>query len=186
MGIVLGGGISYGQHAAIPHPSSFLSFATLEVVADVVVSGAAVTSISVTDLDLDADKFYILLFAGTNPAAVCQLSLHYNNDLVAANYYSQRLTVSGAVVASARVNTALCSYIANGRETVFFAVISRPASGKVHAFFQSSNDEQAALDGYTFWHDWVTEANVTRIDLVSNIANSIGIGSRLIVMKVSA
>jgi len=171
--------------AAAAITSSKLGFGTWEKVADTVIAGAAVTSIDFSGLDLDAAKAYMITVRITNTATgAAGLNMFFNDDTTQAHYYEQSIYASGAVVASYRGNDASVAYLDPGNENTAVITIARGV-GKVKSCVKGSNREQAAIETNDYINCWVTEANVTRITFTASAANTIGIGSRIMIFKVS-
>jgi len=166
--------------------SDELTFGTWEKIVDTTVSPSAVTTITVTGLDLDAAKAYILLFRVTNPTgSTSNISLYYNNDTTATNYYRQSLYGTSTTVGASRINDGVISDVLAGQEANLLIWIYRDPAGYVRAMpFENSRDPASLLLRMLF-HIWVTKANVTRIDLTASVTGSIGVGSNLIIFKVS-
>jgi len=156
-----------------------------EKIVDEQVTGAAVTSIDVTGLDLDAGKTYLMTLRVTNPlGAGCAMFMYFNNDLVNANYYAQYLSVDGGSITAGRSNFPDLGDLYQGTEGTWFFFLQREV-GKIKCIGQSSYREQSAVQIRLRTNCWVTENNVTRITIVASAANAIGVGSRFIIFKVA-
>jgi len=143
---------------------------------------ADTTTITITGLDLDADKAYLVVLNFINPQATGSIyHLHFNNDLTDANYKSQRLIASGTGVSAGTATEPDFAYLPAGESTPLIGLVGRV--GAVPRFHCRSM-ERATCIAIKAVH-WDIAANVTRIDIHSTTANAIGAGSRLMLFKVS-
>jgi len=175
-----------GDALVPPLTSDQLAFGTWEKIVETEVTGAAVTSITVTGLDLDDAKAYVLLFKVTNPtASASAYSLFLNNDTTATNYYRQFLYGAGTAISARRDNNAAVWSADPGEETIGWFLMIRDPAGLVKGISLDTRRDPAWIWGAFQNYGWVTTANVTRIDIVASITDAIGIGSKVIMFKVS-
>jgi hypothetical protein len=145
---------------------------------------AAATTITLTNLDLAGDKWWKLMIAYKNvAAATTSIALYYNNDQTATNYYRQYLSVSGAAVASGRVNDALIFGAVTNTSQFGHLEITRDVDGYPRAMLYTNRAAPASIDMLNQIHIRNNTANVTRIDLVADQANAFGIGSKILLLK---
>lgn len=178
-------------HAALidvstPHVAADIP-ASWEKVSLTTVSGGAVQSVAFTNLNLTAAMEYVIEFYIANPAAgSASLSIRFNSDATATNYYRQRLYVKGLLASAEYANDNEIGPSLYAGEQAQGCVRIMQMSGNKARWLASGN-ERAAAD-MSFRHsagEWATLANVTRIDIVSDVAASIGNGSYFILWKVS-
>jgi len=166
-----------------------LSFGTLEKIVEDEVTAAEgdQTTLTYTGLDLDAAKAYLMLLMFTNPTtSTAEYSLFYNNDTVAANYYNQALWASGTTIYASRANNAHISGAVAGQQANVTLWIFRDPAGYVRAIPFENLREPASIVLRIRSHIWVTTANVTRIDIMATVAGAIGVGSKVLIFRVSA
>lgn len=155
-----------------------------EKIVDEVVTGSAVTSIDITGLDLDAAKCYMIVFRTQNPTGSgAYMRLYFNGDTTATNYWRQFVEASAAVVTGTRGNDPTIGYSSAGVETLLIGFLARE-TGKPKYISMGTRDEQSTLMIFNGAMDWVTENNVTRITFTNLVANTIGIGSRVMIFRV--
>jgi len=175
------------DHPDASIPPGKLDFGTWEKIVDTTVSGAAVTSITVTGLDLDAAKAYMILFKVTNPTpSNSDYYLYLNNDTTLTNYFVQYGAFNGTAVTADRVNDPRVAWTPAGQEVVILCWMIRDPGGYVRTMIKEIRKDPASLLITVRGHTWVTKANVTRIDITAAISGAIGIGSNLMIFKVSA
>jgi len=151
----------------------------LKKVADVEVT-ADVTSITVEGLDLDSDKFYIIIFQHKNNLTVPVAGkVYFNGDTVDTNYWRQTVVGNGTSVTAERLNNPyFFGWTAAGQNSIYFAMSAR--AGSYPRLVDMYSPEAittpvSILRALTY----VNAVNVTRIDLVADQAGGIGAGSRL-------
>lgn len=155
-------------------------------VASNAVAGAAVTTLTVTGLDLDTDEHYIVYIALTNNnASTFNLSVYYNSDTTATNYDRQRIGAAGATVTSARGNDAIIGQTVPASEGVYVKLdIERTPDGRVRCLAQTTSGNTTNILADTVSHVWRTAStNVTQIVLSASTANALAIGSRIRVFR---
>jgi len=173
------------DHADGSITSPKLAFATWEKVAEVTTT-ATVTTISLTGLDLDAAKVYMMIIRLANPTGgAVGYRCYYNGDTTDANYYNQNFVISGTTISAGRVNDATIMYISAGQEATVVSYIQRDPAGYVRNLAIGMRSDPASVNTNQRHQTWVTTANVTRIDISSVPADGIGAGSRVILFKVS-
>jgi hypothetical protein len=113
------------------------------------------------------------------------LNLYLENDTTATNYYSNSCITVDATVGAQNKNFPMVSYVTvNSAFTEIY--LTRCADGKAHFIATTSYESSAGhagrqqVTGYTSG----TIANITRIALNGDAANSIGAGSKLTIFGV--
>jgi hypothetical protein len=150
------------------------------------VSGSASTSLSVTGLDLDTDERYVLFVsleeASTNNNMV---SLTYNSDTTATNYYSQNMLVSHNSLSGDRSNTARILYLYASTATNSRIEIWNDNNSNPRAMALSNLNTMATVSNEQRFHVWNTAGtNVTGLTLTGDQANGLAVGSKIEVFKV--
>jgi len=164
-----------------------LNFGTWEKVAEVTVSGAAVTSIQVTGLDLDTAKAYMIVFHGNNATVTSgALYLEVNGDTTITNYYTRVISAYDTIVSTSLINKPYISDFVAGQDTYFVTIMIRDVSGYPRCSYVAvERDPSGLVTRTTGWTRNVT-GNVTSIEIVSSVSSAIAIGSKLLIFKVSA
>jgi len=166
--------------------SEELTFGTLEKVVDTEVTGAAVTTITVTGLDLDSAKAYLILFKTKNPTATDgHIQLFINNDTTATNYYTQDLTAYGASLAVVRSNAPYLYTSHAGQSIIGYSVMMRPPDGQPRVTSFTGKRGGASLELTLRIIHYTIAGNVTRLDFTHTVAGGLDVGTRLIIFKVS-
>jgi len=159
---------------------------TLKKVAEVDVT-SAVTSITVTGLDINTHKFYLIIFMVKNPTAGgVWYHLCVEGDTTLTNYYSQYAYWSGTGGGAGRSNDACISSEYAGDEGGVLILVARSPSGYPHAWSFRAQRVGANVS-IELYHACKTAAvtNITRIDIVASAAGGIGAGSKLIIYGAS-
>ena len=155
----------------------------MERIAQVVVSGSAVTDIDFSSLDLDTDGIYVLKVTVVPGATGGQIvSMFYNADTTATNYMSQLLyglsTTTGAIGANnaqIHFNNALPD---TTNSYSFTAEISKASGAKPVAESRGMGIHTTGAPFVsTYAHRRDNTANVTDIKLRNAITNGFGIGT---------
>lgn len=152
------------------------------LLAEYTVSGAAVTSIQFTGLDINTHKQYLIEFDWYNPtASVADASLFINNNTTATNYYTQVLNINNATLTGARNNTnsvGAMNTTKRGRYEIRLSLVSDGTNAypalSSHGSYDSGSTQAQTIRTVS---SITAVANITQIDLTSSIASSIGIGS---------
>lgn len=159
----------------------------LQKVYDTEVTGSAVTSIDITNLDINTDKMYLILFFPNNTSASTSgYSLFINNDTTVTNYYRQEFYCTGGTLNSSNNNDALFAHALAGGSSIAIGWLIRDGAGNARCLSHLNHSLTTTLmQQNRFLAKTATVANITQITLTAGIANAIGIGSRLIIYKVS-
>jgi hypothetical protein len=144
------------------------------LVAETIVSSAA-TSISFTGLDAIAHGGYVLTGHIINTSAsTASYSFFMNNDTIQANYQYQYLVGSGASTAAGSANNA--SLLSAGAGvTANFTLNIDPSSMSKTSIYGSVAATGSIVSA--FLEKTAVIANLTQLDIVGSVSNSIGIGS---------
>jgi hypothetical protein len=172
--------------AGVPTWASGGGGGAMTLIASATVSGSAVTTVTISGLDLLADGFYQVIFSllnasGSSPA----ISLFYNADTTATNYNNQTQVSSNTSTTAARVNNGRIFEVAASSYVTGTIAITRDVSGRPRAVCDANRDEPSAISIQRSVHIRANTANVTSITFSSSVASSIGIGSTFKVFKIS-
>jgi len=156
----------------------------MTIIKDVTVSGAAVSSIDLTGLDIGTHIQYLLLakilnaYAGSN-----YLDLYVNGDTTRTNYYSQYLDQDGATRTKARENNPIIGKLDTSTEAFIVASIMVDPTGYPRILAKSNwKRGNTLMRSDRTVIKTATVANITQLTLTAQQANSIEIGSRVILL----
>lgn len=159
----------------------------LEFVGTATVAGAAATNLTLSGLDLTADGRYRVYFSLKNATgSSTNVSLYYNADTTATNYYRQTLTASGTSSSPSRGNDAQMMPMSatTGTQTGHFD-IQFDQDGKARANLFYNRDTPSAIIAAMLVHVWNVAGNVTGITFTTSVASALEIGSTFSVWKVN-
>jgi hypothetical protein len=161
-----------------------------EQIASEIVSGAAVTSIQFTGLDLDTDGHYLIRLFFTNATGSdSAVYLEVNGDTTLTNYYNQALQAAAAGASAARINSPQVGFMkgAAGKECIMDLHLYKKASINPYCNVVGTYTDGGASTIILLNKSWVhnNTTNVTSIELVGSVASSIAIGSHVTVYKVT-
>ena len=162
---------------------------SLSLVAESTVAGSAATSISISGLDLAADEKYVIHFTADNAtASAASISLYFNADTTATNYDRQAVTIASNLVTASRANDALIGTLNANAVNVNYTItpLALNLEGRPRSTWDRHGDNTTALAAQLFWHMRRTVANVTQIQVTSSVANSLAIGSKLTIWKLTS
>lgn len=149
--------------------------------ADITVSGSAVTQVDITGLNLVKGEEYVLVFEIINPtASVPSFRLFANSNYTDTNYYSQTLQVDNTTIGASRVNIASLGYAQPNNK--LFGIAKIKLTNKGYFVFQVDGNYDVGLS--TFYlatrhtTSTFTMTSITSLRIFSVVASSIGIGSR--------
>ena len=171
--------VNSGESALEFDPRGFTLLAEEEV------TGSPTTTITITGLDLDSSKMFILCFSfkGANNATTGYV--YYNNDTTNANYTQQSLQVNGTTVSGARFpGPGLPATASNGR-CYAIAFIMRDPDGYVRLNALTIREESSSVKLVNKVFMWATTNNVTRIDLTANQTNGLAVGTKVLLFGVA-
>jgi Putative phage tail protein/Protein of unknown function (DUF2793) len=154
-----------------------------ELVASHTVTGSAVSTFSVSGLDLHGDERYTIeleLLVSSSP----NISLYYNADTTATNYDVQGVEASGTSVGAGRANNGvLLTPVANDTVSID-GELRINVENRARFLYRYSAGDAASVKTGQGTHAWRTAAtNVTGITISASIATSILVASRLSVYR---
>lgn len=151
-----------------------------------VVAGAAATTLTLSGLNLDTDKFYDLEFSFKNATgSASDLGFEANSDTTATNYYRQSFSVSGGGNGESRANNATAVGLPASTCAIGFGKLMVDQDGKARLLLWNNQDSMnvLVLQGFAQGHN--ATGNVTSITIRSAVANALAIGSYILAKKVS-
>ena len=158
----------------------------LEFIDETVLSGAA-QEITVSGLDLSSDENYHVEISVKNATiSDLTLSLYYNGDTTATNYYHDRITGDGGSIGGARSNTAL---LASNLEAGALARIATTLpigldlDGKARSGWIVNRAETTLFLQQQVIHRYQIAANITSLTVRSSTASSLASGSYIRVWR---
>jgi hypothetical protein len=172
-----------------PYQPAGANYGAMQLVASQTLGAAATSFTAITGLDLSADSTYIVRFGFKNAtASQAAPSLFYNADTTAANYSRQRLSANGTAVAGSRSTSSAVVMLLEASSYVSGEIkIMKPSTGGLTRAMCRSNTTNATGVTYEdFNHVWTAStANVTSLQIVSDIATSLDTGSYVEVYRLS-
>lgn len=150
--------------------------------ASTTISGAAVTAVDFTGLDINTDKFYYLALSLKNATITeALINLYVEADYTDGHYYSQVITANDTTLAGARYNIPHLSTLAASGNTFVTVFICRDPDGylrynTVTATYAGSSVRFSLYSGNK---SDATIANITQIRVAADVASSLAIGSVL-------
>ncbi len=155
-----------------------------------VVSGAAVTSITFSNLNINLDDIYIIHCTIKNvDAGIRYARIFINGDTTEANYHSQYLIATGAALSYNRVNAPFVTDIAaTGNDGYAYSILNimLDIRGIARIIAKSCGYSAAnvKIEDRAITYNNVI-ANITSITIDLDAANSIGIGSQFILLRLN-
>lgn len=157
----------------------------MQLVGEAVVTDSAATSLTVSGLDLAADEEYRLeidiLNASTSGGIT--VSLYFNDDTTASNYWIQSQAASDSSSSSSRANVASIVGAEASSSVSGRGVLARSVDGYPRTLVQSSRNKPSSLITQWLNHIRSSAENVTSLTLFSSIANALAFGSRVRVYR---
>lgn len=154
---------------------------------EIVVSGAAVTSVTFSNLNINLDDLYVIHCTIKNAlASLRNARIYINGDTTVTNYHSQYLRVSAGVVSAGRVNTPVFTDIQVSNYAYATINIMLDIAGKTRFMAECVDDSGAGvvMDKRVGNHN-VAQANITSITIDMDAANAIGIGSQFLLLRLN-
>lgn len=151
------------------------------LLAEYEVTGAAVTSIDFSGLDINTHKSYRIEIEAYNPAATESfVYLYINNDTVASNYYSQQQKTDGTGVTAGRSNSAALFWVGAGQRMSGDAKLAiTPGWYAMAVSDHTSNPSSLLVRQIYALVKTATVTNITQLTFTASVANAIGIGSKV-------
>lgn len=153
---------------------------TGQLIAEYIVSGSAVTSIDIQNLDINTHKSYRIECEFANATATTSyISFYVNGDTTSSNYYAQSMSRSGTASGGGRGNNAIHVSLIGNSESAVYGVIGL-VNGKYILRSNTTMDEGATI---VVADEVVTKVasitNITQLTIMSSVANAIGVGSKV-------
>lgn len=162
-----------------------LSGVAMTHVGSATVTGSAASVLSISGLDLSADESYCIEIQLENATgSTANISLYYNSDTTATNYYVESVSADNASLVSSRANTGLINTLPANECMGGRMWISNDRGGKPRARVDSSRDAAASIVFRSVSHIWNSATNVTGITISSSVSNSLAVGSKIRVFKI--
>jgi len=164
--------------AKLEIPPGLKEVAEIDVTADT-------TQITITGLDILADKFYWLILSMKNPTATAaEIAIYINGDTTATNYYVQKLGADGATISADRKNDNEPWYCAAGQNCLGWALLTLTPDGYATIYSAFNWTELAAVTlSNRYTQHKVAQTNITRLDFICDVTNAIGAGSKLLIFS---
>lgn len=140
---------------------------------------SAVTSISFTDLDINSHGDYVLIAKIINPmGSMAGISLYYNSDTNPTNYNTQTFVGHGVSSNVVNMNNANIFNVTANAWAVAEINIYKADSTACAVCDLIRYDADGTATGNIGNRKIGSVSNVTRIDIIASVANSIGAGSK--------
>lgn len=150
------------------------------------VTGSAATTLAATGLDLSAYKaFFVVVNAENATGSAATISLFYNADTTATNYYRQSQAQNNATTSGARANNANIFALDANECTNAQMFISRDRDGRARCRCHSEQGAAASISLALFSHIWTNTGNVTDITLSSSVSNSLAVGTTMTIYGIN-
>jgi len=167
-------------------PYSKLNFGTWEKIAEVV-TASSVSYVDFNSLDINTDKFYVLMLTIVNYYSGDNFyNIYFNGDVIPSNYYDEFLQASGTTVSAGSGNYAyFMEYVPTGKELFVILFITRDPSG--YGRWLTLGGYDAPTSRKIRQYTGVTKStvsNITSIRISANYSSGIGTGSKLLLFKV--
>ena len=156
----------------------------ISLLAEIVISGSAVTSVDFTGLDINTHKSYRIEIESINTLGVDSiLSWAINGDTTAINYYYQRVDIDDTSVTGVRSNSnSVALTPANNRAGLVINVLNR--NGYIQGLTQESRGSGSGLDLHLRSLSKVSSvSNMTQLTFTSSVSGGIGVNSRFRVYR---
>jgi len=161
-----------------------LSLIDWQVLAEVEVASDC-DYVDFTNLDINRDWFYILLFTVKNPTASgTRYFLYVEGDYTNTNYYNQQIWGDGATVGANRVNEASISYVLSGGRASGSVTITKDSDGYFRYFDNYSYKTGSSIqDVFRAGSKTAPVSNITSLRVAAEVSGAIGAGSRFILAR---
>jgi len=166
-------------------PSAFPSAQGM-LVADILVP-TNVTQIDITGLDANLHGGYTILANVSNATSSSSLiSCYVNDDVTAANYYTQQINADSTSLTATRYNTNRCMAMEASLGAAVFGMIEVSLGGgdrcRISSTTSRGNGSGITID-QEFCTKVATVSNITKLSFVAAVASSIAAGSRISVYR---
>lgn len=145
----------------------------------VTVSGSAATSFPAfaSTINLGSDAYILVISAKNATASNSTISLFFNSDTTATNYYRETTDTNGTSIGPSRTNDAVIAVMEASAGTVGDFTMIRDPDGYPVTLGRSSRRAAASISYYEVAHVRNNTANVTGITITASVANSLAVGS---------
>jgi len=149
--------------------------ASHSLLAEFEVTGSAVTSLTVSDLDINKHKSYRIEFTHPN-SGTATVEMFVNGDTTSTNYNSQQLTVLSTSVAGSRSNSGrIASYGIAATQIDLNVVGSYAMATSVNAYNASGNISLSTRA----WMKSATVTNITSVTFQASLASGLVVGTKV-------
>ena len=167
-------------------PEWFSNSANVYALVQTQTLAAAATTITFSSLDYNSDGMYILMGIVKNHAGLANtIKLYFNNDTTDGDYHTQEVSCDNAAISGQRLNLPRLAYI-NLSEATFVCYIQKTPSGYI---FATSFPNLEVAANIKFYFEKITmdatQANLTRLDITSNQASGMDIGTSMSLYKLA-
>lgn len=173
-----------GKGSALTHTEMDANFTNLNaevsLVSETEVTGSAVTSVDITDLDMNTDKSYRVEIEWANTVGAASLRLYINGDTTNSNYYSQTLWVDDTTVVGSRVNIPNIAFVDSAVDTFIVGTVGTALDNRCRSQWQS-NDSTGATTAMRLYEVISTTqfTNITQMTFTGQASGSIGVGTKI-------
>ena len=169
-----------------PMPASSGGGGAVTYVGSATISGSAATTLTMSGLDISTDGRYIIELSFKNATgSAATVSLTFNADTTATNYYAQFQTGNGSSSTAARSNSAAVFSMSASECVASQIKIRRDLDSLPHTSFQTSRGGGSTIQTQLCEHAWNSSANITSLTFTSSVANSLAVGSNIKVWKMT-
>lgn len=150
------------------------------------VTGSAATTLAASGLDLSAYKaFFVLVKADNATGSPAAVSMYYNADTTATNYYTQSHSRDNSTSGGSRSNSAVVFALDANENTNAAIHVFKDLDGKARAMSSSIRGAASAVQLNNHYMVWTSNANVTDIKLSSSVSNSLAIGTTMTIYGIN-
>lgn len=159
-----------------------------QLIASHTVSGSATTQVDFTGLNIVKGEEILIVFDVVNAiASDNSISIFFNGNYTATNYYNQEIKGDGAAITASRGNNAYVGGVSNGNKTLMYVNVALQNSGYITAMGDNTRNygTPTALQWMNrYVSSTFTATSITSIRLLMSGTNGIGIGSNIEIYKV--
>lgn len=144
------------------------------------VSGSSSQNLTITGLNLAADKLYSCEFSlkdASGTAAV--LSVFFDGDAVPTNYERQNTISSGSGVSTGRANNSQIAQFSASQQMMGLITVGNDFDGRPRAIFSINNGAVSSLVRIDSALAYAVSANLTSLTISSNTAAGFAVGSQI-------
>ena len=156
-----------------------------ELLADVTVTGSAITSYTFSGLEINADEEVILVSDVYNTVLGNGIKLFANGNTTLTNYYTQYIDVDSTTISSNRNNSNDMSYCPVGYS---FIITNIKLTNNGYFTFQAHANRNYGGSGIMIKENYITStftlSQITSLTVSHASTNGIAIGSRFQLYKV--